>query len=361
VPYPPDYGGVFVLFYKIKALHQQGVKIHLHCFEYGRGMQPELDQYCEEVIYYQREKLVGGIPLRLPYIVSSRMNPQLIKNISKDNYPVLLEGIHCTYYWYHGELNNRKILVSLHNVEYQYYRQLAKYGGNFYKKIYFLLESRLLKKYEKIIAKKGHLIALNKKDKLTYQKVFSTTDIKFLPVFLPFDEVTSKTGKGDFCLYHGNLSVAENEKAALWLLKNIFSVLNIPFIIAGKNPSSTLKNESLKNKNVQLVANPSQEKMHELIQNAHLHLLPSFNITGIKIKLLNALFNGRFVVCNNASVEGTGLETLCNIAESPSDYIKITEELFQLSFTEKEIDKRTAILKDQFNNEQNARQLIDWL
>ena len=361
MPYPPDYGGAFVVFYKIKSLHQQGVKIHLHCFEYGRGTQPGLNKYCEEVIYYQREKLTAGIPLRLPYIVSSRMNPQLIKNILKDNYPVLLEGIHCTYYWYHGELNNRKTLISLHNVEYQYYGQLAKYTASFYKKIYFLLESRLLKKYEKIIARKGHLIALNEKDKLTYQKVFGATDVKFLPVFLPFDKITSKTGKGNFCLYHGNLSVAENEKAAIWLLQNIFNALDIPFIIAGKNPSAALKNESSKNKNVQLIANPSDQEMDELIQNAHLHLLPSFNITGIKIKLLNALFNGRFVVCNNASVEGTRLETLCIIADTASDFIKMIKELFQLSFTEMEIDKRNEILKDQFNNERNARQLIDWL
>ena len=41
VPYPVDYGGVFDLFYKIKTLHELGIKIHLHCFEYGRGQQPE--------------------------------------------------------------------------------------------------------------------------------------------------------------------------------------------------------------------------------------------------------------------------------------------------------------------------------
>jgi hypothetical protein len=40
VPFPVDYGGVFDLFYKLPALHDQGVKIHLHCFEYGRGEQP---------------------------------------------------------------------------------------------------------------------------------------------------------------------------------------------------------------------------------------------------------------------------------------------------------------------------------
>jgi hypothetical protein len=37
VPWPADYGGVVDLFYKIKALHDEGVKIKLHCFDYGRG------------------------------------------------------------------------------------------------------------------------------------------------------------------------------------------------------------------------------------------------------------------------------------------------------------------------------------
>lgn len=338
-----------------------GVKIHLHCFEYGRGKQPELNKYCEEVHYYQREKLIQGIPLRLPYIVSSRINPLLIKNILKDNYPVLLEGIHCTYYLYHGELNNRRVLVRLHNVEYEYYHQLAKSTTNFYKKIYFSLESRLLKKYENIIAKKGKLIAVNKKDKQTYQNIFSAKDVEFLPVFLPFNEVRSQKGKGTFCLYHGNLSVVENEKVVFWLLKNIFNELEIDLIIAGKNPSQFLKEQTAKNKKVQLIENPVEEEMAELIKNAHIHILPSFNTTGIKIKLLNALFNGRFIITNAASLEGTGLETLCEIAEKPSEYINAIKQLMQLSFTENEVNKRNEILKSEYDNEKNARQLIQWI
>lgn len=361
VPYPPDYGGVFDLFYKIKTLHELGIKIHLHCFEYGRGKQPELNKYCEEVHYYQREKLIGGIPLRLPYIVTSRINPLLIKNLLTDNHPILLEGIHCTYYLYHGELNRRKVLVRLHNVEYEYYQQLAKSTNNFYKKIYYTLESRLLKKYEKIISRKAELLAVNEKDQRKYEKVFHAEEVKFLPVFLPFNQVTSQTGKGKFCLYHGNLSVAENEKAVLWLLQNVFTDLEIPFIIAGKNPSSFLKIEIEKNKNTELFENPSQEKMEELIKNAHIHLLPSFNSTGIKIKLLNALFNGRFIITNAASLEGTSLETLCSIAETPNEYIERIKELFQASFNEKEIIARNEILKTMYDNEKNGRQLISWL
>jgi glycosyltransferase involved in cell wall biosynthesis len=342
-------------------LHQAGLKIHLHCFEYGRGHHDELNQYCEKVYYYQRETLSGGIPLRLPYIVSSRINPELLKNISKDNYPVLLEGIHCTYYLYHGELCNRKVLVRLHNVEYEYYSQLAKSSRNFYKKIYFNLESRLLKKYERKIAAKSKLLALNEKDKRAYQHVFSANDVEFLPAFLPVTEVESLLGKGDYCLYHGNLSVAENEKGVMWLLDNVFNALKIPFIIAGKNPSTSLISGIDKNKNVQLIENPSQNKMEDLIKNAHVHLLPSYNTTGIKIKLLIALFKGRFVVTNASALEGTDLDRLCEIGETQSAYIEKIEKLFKASFTENDIIKRKEILTRLYDNEKNARQLMKWL
>ncbi|MEP7128815.1 MAG: mannosyltransferase, partial [Chitinophagales bacterium] len=55
VPYPPDYGGVMDVFYKIKALHDSGIKIKLHCFEYGRKESDVLNQLCDEVFYYKRE------------------------------------------------------------------------------------------------------------------------------------------------------------------------------------------------------------------------------------------------------------------------------------------------------------------
>lgn len=361
VPYPPDYGGVFIVFSKIKALHEMGIKIHLHCFEYGREKQRELNKYCEEVNYYRRGNVLNGIPLRLPYIVSSRINSLLIKNISKDNYPVLLEGIHCTYYLYHGELDNRKVVVQLHNVEYAYYQQLSKATSNLLKKIYYNLESQLLKNYEKAIAQKAELIAVNVKDKETYEKVFAAKQVKFLPVFLPFNEVKSKAGKGKFCLYHGNLSVAENEKAALWLLQNVFNQSDVPFFIAGKNPSELLENEAKKNKKVEVFANLSSDKMEELIRSAQIHLLPSFNCTGIKVKLLNALFNGRFVITNEASLRGTGLESLCYIAESASGYLKIINEIFEITLSENEINKRKDVLEKIYNNQKNAIELISWL
>lgn len=37
IPWPANYGGIIDVYYKMKALHQCGVKIILHCFEYERA------------------------------------------------------------------------------------------------------------------------------------------------------------------------------------------------------------------------------------------------------------------------------------------------------------------------------------
>ncbi|HVZ95624.1 MAG TPA: glycosyltransferase [Chitinophagaceae bacterium] len=361
VPYPPDYGGVFDLFYKIKALRAKGVLIHLHCFEYGRGKQPELNKYCISVNYYTRKSFITRLIYRVPFIVSSRASEELIQNLSRDNYPVLLEGIHCTWLLYSGKLRNRKVAVRLHNVEFEYYRELAHTTGNFLKKIYYKRESALLKKYERTIANRCLFIAVSMRDRNTYREMFHAKNIQYLPVFLPFDDVSARAGSGSFCLYHGNLSIAENEKAAVWLIKNIFASLQIPLIIAGKNPSEKLYAAASRYSNVSVAANPSRQQMDEFITNAHIHVLPSFNTTGIKIKLLNALFNGRYVITNSAAIEGTHLENICTVANTPEEYVTHIRALMRQPFDITEKDKRKELLNTIFNSEKNAAQLMQWL
>lgn len=361
MPYPLDYGGVFDLFYKLKSFSEAGTSIHLHCFEYGRGRQDELNQYCDSITYYKRKNLLHSLLQRLPYIVSSRANTKLLTNLLKDDYPVLLEGIHCTYWLYKNKLVNKKILVRLHNVERDYYHELAKATNNIFKKIYFLAESKLLQRYEKNIADKALFIAVSEKDEATYKDLFGAKKTDYLPVFLPYDEVTAETGSGTFCLYHGNLSVPENEKAVLWLLRYVFNKIEIPFVIAGKNPSRKLTKMIYQNKNTCLITNPASHEMDELVKKAQVHILPSFNKTGIKIKLLNALFNGRFVLTNNDATEGTSLAGLCEIANTAEEYKNVLPALFSKIFTEKDILARKQILEKIYDKKDNIEKLSRWI
>jgi len=356
VPYPLNYGGSFDLFCKLPVLQQQGVHIHLHCFEYGRGRQPELNKYCAEVHYYSRHTGLKGLSASIPYIVKSRYNKELLKRLLKDDHPMLLEGVHCTSLLNDARFAGRKVLVRLHNIEHEYYNQLAKTERSLVKKMYYSHESRLLKKYEASIASKAHFIAVTEKDADTYRQQFKA-DVTYLPVFLPWNKVASLPGTGNYCLYHGNLSVAENEESAAWLLQQVFGQLQAPLVIAGRDPSRRLEQLVRRTPHARLVANPGAQEMQELVRHAQVHILPAFNATGIKLKLLNALFQGRHCLVNGAAVDGTGLEACCGVADSAPELARQIGLLMQQEFTADMIARRAAILHSIYNKEENGRRL----
>ena len=357
VPYPADYGGVVDVFCKVKALHESGVQVHLHCFEYGRGEQPELEKYCAEVHYYSRQEGHKGFSLQFPYIVASRNDEQLWKRLNADDHPILFEGVHCTYGLTNGAISKKNIAIRLHNTEFEYYKQLGKWETSLVRKAYMQHESRLLKRYEEKL-KDYCILSLSQDDCASYVKLFKASNIQYLPAFIPNDIVTGKTGKGNFILYHGNLSVAENEKTAAWLLEKIFRDLDIPLVIAGKNPSDKLVELSHKWPHTCIVANPTEAELNDLIQKAQLHILPSFTHSGIKLKLLNALFKGRHVLANDAMIKGTGLESVCQLANNPTEFKYHAFRLFHKEFTDDDVQLRENLLQQQFNNKKNAEQLM---
>ncbi|HLY70407.1 MAG TPA: glycosyltransferase [Puia sp.] len=361
VPYPLDYGGVFDLFCKIKTLHRLGIKIHLHCFEYGRGEQPELNNYCVEVNYYPRVRGHKGFSHKLPYIVCSRSSQQLLDNLLKDEFPILLEGVHCTYLLNDERFKNRKIILRLHNIEYKYYQLLFHAEKRIAKKIYFWHESKLLRRYERKIAGKAIVVCVCAEDAKLYAEECEAKNVFHLPVFLPFEKVEFNNDGGCFCLYHGNLSIAENEAVACWLLKKVFNDIDVPFIIAGKNPSANLMRKANGNPHACIISNPSVEEMQDMISKAQINILPSFNYTGVKLKLLNALYNGRHCVVNDETIKGTQLQSACHVCNDDYSFKEKIENLYRKPFDFEEAQWRQELLSKHFNNEKNAEQLIKWI
>lgn len=362
VPYPVDYGGVVDLFWKLPFLQKNGIKIHLHCFDYGRGKQEILHQYCVEVNYYKRSKSFLKLFSSTPFIVVTRKNRLLEKKLLQDDYPILCEGIHSTAILSNEQFNNRKIFVRLHNVEHEYYHHLQKSTTNIFKKLFFYRERILLKKYENSLSQSHHqLLSVTELDAEKFRTIFNCTTVQYLPLFLPEDWVcNNKIGKGNYCLYNGDLSVVANQKAALWLIKKVIQEMpNIQFIIAGKNPSAQLSSFQNSISNLKIIANPNDAIMNELIQDAHIHILPSNSSSGIKLKLLNALFNGRFCIANNDTISGSGLNELCSIANTPKEFITAIENLVDKNFNTEMIEQRKLALTKKFNNQKNAELLID--
>ena len=355
VPYPDNYGGVIDVFQKIRQLHALGVSIHLHCFEYGRKESAELKKYCSEVYYYERRLSKIKLLQQSPFIVNTRENDVLLQRLLRDDVPVLLEGLHCCLYL--PQLSkHKKTVVRCHNIEHDYYRQLADAEKNAFKRLYFRTEASKLEKFEANVFPGNTLAAISAND----HRYFSTRygNAAHIPAFHRFDKCQSLNGTGNYFLYHGNLSVAENFKAAAWLAMEVAPKLNAELVIAGQHPGADLRKILQQEPNIRLVANPSASDLHQLIREAQVHLLPSFQSTGIKLKLLEALFSGRHVLANKMMVQEEKLKSLCYLEERSESFAAKANELLFVPFTSSALAEREEVLHHDFSNKKSAEKLM---
>jgi hypothetical protein len=355
-PSPPDYGGAIDMFYKIAALAASGKKIILHYFNYRPNRSASgLEKYCIEINAYNRKTGLAGLRPFQPYIVSSRINRQLINRLNQDDYPVLLEGVHC--YGIVSYLRpHRSIVLRMHNDEAVYYGQLGRAEKNVFRKMYFFTESWLLRFYQKKILRSIPQACLSRTDLHSLSRKYGANNLHYIPAFIPWQTVNNLEGKGSYCLYHGNMSVAENEQAAVWLIRNVFSILKLPLIIAGKNMPGRIRKEAQGYSNIQLAENPTDGEMGELIRQAQINVLPSFNSTGLKLKILHALFEGRYCLTNNAGIAGTDYAAALHTANTPEQFRKAITGLMDLPLSAEELGKKAAALAA-YNNKENAARL----
>jgi hypothetical protein len=359
IPVPVNYGGVIDVFYKLKYLSAKGIKIHLHCFRYG-GRKPAdiLNKYCHVVHYYSRKSLAHDLTGNIPYIVNSRKDDQLIDNLMKDDYPVLFEGLHSCYYLSDSGLNGRIKIVRTHNIEHDYYANLAKTEKNYFKKLYFLNEARLLRDFEEKLIHADILAVISQNDYNYFSKKFSNAHI--ISAFHPNETVDILPGMGDYALYHGSLEVNENHHAAMFLVKEVFHDIPFKLIIAGNKPKRELLQAVENMENIEIRSGLSVEQIHQLVREAHINILPTFQVTGIKLKLLLALYQGRHCLVNTPMVVDTGLEDLCHIADTPEEMQKVLLQLMKDSMNESGVRKRKAVLMENgFMNDRNADILIE--
>ena len=357
-PYPANYGGVIDVFYRIKALHEAGVKIYLHAFAYGvRKPNKELEDYCEKVYYYARKSFVFSLK---PYIVSSRNDAQLLANLLKDEHPILFEALHCCYFLDHPALAKRIKWVRMHNIEHDYYSLLSKSEGLGFKKLYLKIEALLLKPYEAILKHAQVIWAISPKDQTNLTLRFGNS-VKLLPAFHANIQFNIKQEYGNFAFYHGKLSIGENHTAALFLANEVMTHSDSKLIIAGDGAKDSLKIAIRKNANIELKEGLSPTEIDALIQRANVNLLPTFQPTGIKLKLINCLFKGKHLLANEEMVKGTGLADAVYIANGGKEMAKELDKLMQAPFEEADLQNRINIVGSQFDTSKNAQALVDLL
>jgi len=223
------------------------------------------------------------------------------------------------------------------------------------KKIFFEAEAKKLKKYEVILKKVNHILTISPFEHNYFKKKFGDKTT-YIPVFYDAKFGEFETPKNKFTLWHGDLRVADNSKAALFLIRT-FSESENKLVIASSFSSNAVLKKISKYDNITYKNLENDQQLESLYKTAHIHTLVTYQKTGIKLKLINVLCKGKFVIASSKMIEDTGLEETCYLANTQKEFNKIIDKLLQKEFDSNNLEKRFSLLKD-FNPVHSAEKII---
>ncbi|MGN0036247.1 MAG: glycosyltransferase [Bacteroidaceae bacterium] len=363
VPYPPSYGGAIDMYYKLQALKRRGFRLLLHTYAYRHApFREALAEVADEVRYYRRTESWRAACSPLPYTVCSRADPRLLADLLADDAPILFEGLHTCLLLAHPALAGRVKLVRTHNVEHRYYRHLALAARHPGRALFFWLESvRLAYAEPRLLRHADCLLPLSRTEAAYFRRRYGVqgVDVRLLPCFFRQDASAeapaSARGLRRMVLYQGNLSVDENVRAARFVVRHVAPLVpEAEFVVAGARPPHSLVRAAARSANVRLVADPSDEVLRRLLTEARVNLLLTFQATGVKLKLLNALRQGAYCVANPPMVEGTGLESLCLVADGAEALARAVRRALARPYTPTFHRRKFALLGALYSNERGA-------
>jgi hypothetical protein len=357
VPFPAWYGGAIDVWNRLRALYELGLKINLHCFLYGDfRTETELQKVSEQVYYYPRVIWPALFSKGQPYIVSSRKSQPLLKRLSEDHQPILFEGIHTT--GFAPLLGGRKLLLRSHNIEHQYYGELASQSSGI-KSLLFRREALCLRDYEPITARSMDAVfAISPNDQMWFAD--SGASSVFLPPFHGSHHVDIQPGRGQYLLYQGDLSLEINQNAVLDLMDKFLPDPVYPIVIAGRSGDKSFEEKLTRFPNLRREADVSQEKMIQLIQQAQVILVHSLHIAGMKLKIFPALYHGRFIVASANSATLTGLDKAIQFYNDQSLSL-LLKQLWSADFTQEDYTSRMEILARHPSDTDKAKEITRYL
>ncbi len=329
-PYPPNYGGVIDVFYKIKYLHQLKIDIYLHIFTNDRFDISALQTYCKAIYIYKRNKSYSKFLSSVPFRVKSRTSAELYDNLIKVDAPIIFEGLQSTDVLRHHTFKN-KVAIRAHNIEHSYYYGLAQSTPRIFKKGLFWMEGYKFSRYEKILKKADAILALSNKE-FNYFSHHYPNSVYYVPVFHGNEVISNPSGKGDYALYHGDLSTEDNIESVKFLI-SVFSDLQHPFYIASAHLPKSLEKMITKYDHIHYKKlGDGQSDLQTLISNAHVNILYSKQATGTKLKVFYALYKGRFCIVNTNIVDDASILSLCEVANTKDEIIRSVNEAFKKDF-----------------------------
>lgn len=350
-PYPPNYGGIIDVYFKIKALHQLGYQVYLHC--YVKEVPHEyvaLQAITLELYFYQIKLNPIYFFSSIPFSVRCRADKRLLVNIQKMDAPVLFEGLKTVYALHAGVLKTSKAFLRLQNIEEHYFEGISKQEKSLVKKLLYKIESIKYASFKAVFSKYRSVFTLSKYENNIVKNW--KVDTQFVPVFHGNEQVVPLKGFGAYVLYHGDLNTSDNRKAVLFLIDVFKQLPQHKLVIAAGRMESFVTRQIGNQNNISFVKLEDFNHLKSLFREAHICISWSFQKSGTKLKLINSIFNSRHCLINENVIDDEIIEDLCIKVQNQSELLKTIPELFSRPYGDYE--RRRKVLEEYMSDLKNA-------
>ena len=358
-PYPPKYGGIIDVYYKIEALHRIGYKIHLHCFvKEVPNQYEELSKITASISFYLAEPKWYHFFSSLPLSIISRSNKDLVDNLIVNDAPIIFESLKSTCLMNDYRLKKRFKILRLHNIEQNYFHGISKSDTNLLKKLLYSIEASKYKKYDFNILNFQKVFTLSKYENSYIDEKYNNGF--YVPVFHGNKEVIELSEYGKYSIFHGDLSTPDNRKVALFLIDVFKDLPDYKLVIASGVGGDFVMNAIGNYKNIEHIDLLDFSHLKSLLNQAHVSISWSFQKSGTKLKLLNSLFNSRHNIVNENIIDDEMVYPICHVATNKKELIDKIIFLYKIPYSNDEYQRKREVLENTFNDDKNAI-LIDSL
>lgn len=356
-PYPPSYGGIIDVYYKVKALSELGIRIHLHCFVdiIPTQIDSEIKDITENVFFYKKRKNPLLYFSSVPFAAAIRNSNALHDKLAAIKAPILFEGLQTTQILDQLKSKGNQRYLRLHNNEAEYYKGLASSEKNFLKRLIYKIEARKYKGYQdKRLKEFKNVFCLSEKEYMEVQN--HSQNAKLVHIFHGNQSVRTLSPKGDYFLFHGDLSISDNKKALDETIDLFKGFPEYKLVVASDRASEDTRRKIDPIGNISLVPIETTENLHHLFENAHANILLSYQKSGTKVKLFNALYNSRHIIINENITDDDSLVNLCLLGSNTQEIRQHIIEVAEKDYNGNE--SRKAILEKNHSDAAKAEEVM---
>lgn len=309
----------------------------------------------------------GDLPYILERFKDEFFEESLISKLKSNSYDfIILEGIFLGIYLKTiKKHSNAKIVLRAHNVESQIWKRIALESNNSFKKSYLkglmnpkfeTFENEVVKNVDAVISispiDNQHFINHQAKKTLCFPVCVEDIHITKVPQIFQVG-------------FLGGLDWEPNKKGVEWFLKKVWSKFienhpNAQFNLAGRNFPNDILNWKFKGVNFLGEIDNAQE----FIQNQSLMIAPIFSGSGMRVKIIEAMSNGKCVLSTKVGAEGINYKHQENIfiAENKKEWVGALEYFCQQKAELKRIGENANVLMEkEYTLKVHAQKLNNFL